>query len=690
MIRYIVYGLPALLLALIAAAFLNVILLNTSKRNEFSIGMLGEPSTLNPIKGADSAASQVTGSIFSGLLQYNENLEIKPELAESFSLSQTTTFFFKDDNAALSGLLRLEGVRSKWGGWQLESVRQMGSSLLLHLHEPGMEVSREIAGVLDGTLPIQIVRVETKESPGVALEKLRAAEGGGRILRVWVEGSSALEATVLGDPEEAVEKVKSFFSPEAAITPVESLDFLAEPEVVFQLRRDVKWHDGQPFTSRDPAFTFRAIMDEAVASPRKPDFDTILRVETPSEFEFRVIYRRPYSPALTSWMMSVLPAHILEGKSQEWWVKNFDRSPIGTGPFRFADWKTNEYVRLTRNPDFYKKPGPWLDGLVYRILGDQLALRLAFETRQVDFWEVDPWAVSGFEKDPRFDLFSTPGNSYSYIGWNLKRPPFDDERVRIALAHAINIPEMVKYILYGHGQQSTGIFLPQMWFFNPDVKPFTYDVNKAKSLLAEAGWVPGPDGILTKDGKRFAFTLITNNGNEIRRDIATLVQDNLKTLGIEVTIESYEWAVFLKNYINKGNFDATVLGWALGPDYDQYQIWHSSQTNPEQLNVVGYKNPEVDDLLEGIRQEYQRSKIVSMAGKMQEIIYRQQPYLFLYVPESTSVVWKDSFRIRRPTKDGWIDTPIEMTKAGWSYYSDWFYRPEYAKDLPASTTPKSP
>ena len=165
------------------------------------------------------------------------------------------------------------------------------------------------------------------------------------------------------------------------------------------------------------------------------------------------------------------------------------------------------------------------------------------------------------------------------------------------LAHAVNVPEMVKYILYGHGVQSTGIFTPKMWFFDPNIKPFVYDPEKARQLLAEAGWKPGKDGILEKDGQRFSFTLITNNGNEIRRDIATLVQDDLKKLGIEVKIELYEWAVFLKNFINKGNFDAMVLGWALGPDYDQYQIWHSSQSNPEQLNVVNYRNPEVDKLL---------------------------------------------------------------------------------------------
>jgi len=248
------------------------------------------------------------------------------------------------------------------------------------------------------------------------------------------------------------------------------------------------------------------------------------------------------------------------------------------------------------------------------------------------------------------------------------------------------VPAMVKYTLYGNGLQSTGIFTPQMWFFNPNLTPYAYDPEKARQMLDEAGWKPGPDGIRVKNGERFSFTLITNNGNEIRRDIATLVQNDLSKVGIEVKVEAYEWAVFLKNYINKASFDAMVLGWSLGFDYDQFQIWHSSQANPEQLNVVGYKNDKVDRLLTDVRQEYNRDSIIRMAGEMQAQIYEDQPYLFLYVPKSNGVIWKDSYRIRRPDgKGGWIDTPVEMTKAGWSYWSDWFYRPEYADRLPKET-----
>ena len=687
--RWFIYGFPVFLLLLIAASFWNSASLTSDKKNEMSLGVLGEPSTLNPIQQADGAASQVAGSIFNGLLKYSPDLEIIGDLAESWSLDQTTTFVFRDSEAASTAKNQLESLRAQWADWTLDGVKQSGPQLLLHFSEPGLEASQKIAALLptDALAPLATLRVEVKENAADVLQRLSKALPDDSFHRVWVESGVAFEIST--DPALKGEIEKWLAANGGGTLQVgEAVSFFAEPQVVFRLRKNVRWHDGAPFTSRDAAFTYRAIMDDATASPRKPDFDLILKVETPDEHTFRVTYRKPYSPALESWMISLLPSHLLEGKPQSWWTQNFNRTPIGTGAFRFAEWKTNEFIRLERNPDYFDAPGPWMDGIVYRFMPDQLTLRLAFETRQVDFWGAEPWTVNAFVNDPRFDVFTSPSSSYTYIGWNLKRPLFQDPLVRRALAHAVDVPSMVRFILYGHGLQSTGLFTPQMWFFNPSIQPFAYDPEKARELLAEAGWKPGPDGILQKNGERFSFTLITNNGNEVRRDIATLTQDGLKQLGIEVKVELYEWAVFLKNHINKGDFDAMVLGWSLGNSYDQFQIWHSSQANPEQLNVVGYKSAKADRLLDEIRQEYNREKIIRMAGDLQRTIYEDQPYLFLYVPEGTSVMWKDAYRIRRPDgRGGWIDSPVEMTKAGWAYWSEWFYRPEFADKLPPVTTP---
>lgn len=686
--RFLIYGLPIFLLGLIAASFLNSAFLSTGKKNEMSLGVMGEPSTLNPIQQADSAASQVFSTIFNGLLKYDENLNIAGDLARSWIMNQTTTIVYQSSAAAAEGLKEVQAMRADWATWKLEAATLQGNMLLLAFTEPGLAASQEVFARCNprDIQPLMILRGEVKSGARDVMRRFREAHPEAQIVREWVESDAAFELTASPSVHSLLEEWLAAQGG-GTVTDGDQVPFLAEPLVIFSLRDGVRWHDGEPFTSRDVAFTYNALMDDAVASPRKSDFDYVLKVETPGLRTVRVTYRKPYGPALTSWMTSILPAHLLEGKPQAWWVENFNRTPVGTGPYKIGEWKTNEYVRVNRNADYFDAPAPWLQAIVFRFLPDQLSLRLAFETRQVDFWSAEPWSVASFEKDPRFEIFSSPSNSYTYIGWNLRRPLFQDVRVRRALAHAVNIPDMVKYILYGRGEQSLGIFTPNMWFFNPRVVPLLYDPAKAVALLDEAGWKLGADGIREKDGQRFSFTLISNNGNEIRRDIATLVQDDLKKIGVEVKVELYEWAVLLKNYVNKGEFDAIVLGWALGLDYDQFQIWHSTQSDPGELNMIGYKNPAVDKTLDSLRQEYNRSKILSMAGEMQQTIYNEQPYLFLYVPQSTTVMWRDAYRVRRPdSKGGWLDTPIEMTKAGYAFWSDWFYRPEFSSELPAATT----
>jgi len=686
--RFLIYGLPIFLLGLIAASFLNSAFLSTGKKNEMSLGVMGEPSTLNPIQQADSAASQVFSTIFNGLLKYDENLNIAGDLARSWIMNQTTTIVYQSSAAAAEGLKEVQAMRADWATWKLEAATLQGNMLLLAFTEPGLAASQEVFARCNprDIQPLMILRGEVKSGARDVMRRFREAHPEAQIVREWVESDAAFELTASPSVHSLLEEWLAAQGG-GTVTDGDRVPFLAEPLVIFSLRDGVRWHDGEPFTSRDVAFTYNALMDDAVASPRKSDFDYVLKVETPGLRTVRVTYRKPYGPALTSWMTSILPAHLLEGKPQAWWVENFNRTPVGTGPYKIGEWKTNEYVRVNRNADYFDAPAPWLQAIVFRFLPDQLSLRLAFETRQVDFWSAEPWSVASFEKDPRFEIFSSPSNSYTYIGWNLRRPLFQDVRVRRALAHAVNIPDMVKYILYGRGEQSLGIFTPNMWFFNPRVVPLLYDPAKAVALLDEAGWKLGADGIREKDGQRFSFTLISNNGNEIRRDIATLVQDDLKKIGVEVKVELYEWAVLLKNYVNKGEFDAIVLGWALGLDYDQFQIWHSTQSDPGELNMIGYKNPAVDKTLDSLRQEYNRSKILSMAGEMQQTIYNEQPYLFLYVPQSTTVMWRDAYRVRRPdSKGGWLDTPIEMTKAGYAFWSDWFYRPEFSSELPAAAT----
>jgi peptide/nickel transport system substrate-binding protein len=271
------------------------------------------------------------------------------------------------------------------------------------------------------------------------------------------------------------------------------------------------------------------------------------------------------------------------------------------------------------------------------------------------------------EEIPFLKVYSQPSLSYSYIGYNLKNPLFQDKRVRQAFTYAINREEIVQYVLYGYGTVISGPFPRHLWYYNPNVKPLPYDPQKARQLLAEAGWKDTDgDGILDKDGKPFRFKLITNSGNDTRRDVGVLVQRQLRELGVDVAFETYEWSVFLKNFINARYFDACILGWGLSPDPDDYQIWHSSQIE-KGFNFISYKNPEADHLWEEGRREYDVEKRKKIYWRLHEIIAEDQPYTFLFSPLSISALQKKFVLVEEGLSGQKIYKPVKMEKAGLMY-----------------------
>jgi ABC-type transport system substrate-binding protein len=242
---------------------------------------------------------------------------------------------------------------------------------------------------------------------------------------------------------------------------------------------------------------------------------------------------------------------------------------------------------------------------------------------------------------------------------------------------AIDVEKILRYVIHGQGERITGPFPKQTEFYDHGIQPLSYDPEGALRLLEEAGWRRDASGKLMKDGRPMRFTLITNSGNDIRKGILAIAQDAWKQLGIEVRTDLVEWAVFINERIDKHDFDAVVLGWSMGIDPDLYQIWHSSQTGPYQLNFVAFQDNEADDLIIRIRQEYDREQQAALCHRLHQIIHREQPYTFLYVSKWTAVLDKrivirdvdaqgrEVYRRITPTKTGsytfhfnrWIKLP---------------------------------
>lgn len=410
--------------------------------------------------------------------------------------------------------------------------------------------------------------------------------------------------------------------------------------ITFHLRKGVKWHDGHEFTSRDVMYTYRVTIDPKTPTAYAEDFKQVKAAEAPDPYTFRVTYAKPFAPSLASWGVAILPAHLLEGKDIT--KSGLSRRPVGTGPYRFKEWVAGQKLVLEANPDYYEGR-PYVERYIYRIIPDNSTMYMELKAGNLDMMGLTPVQyqrqTSTSEFTARFNKYRYPAFAYTYLGYNLRHPLFTDRRVRQAIAMAISKDEIIHGVLLGMGQVAHGPYKPGTWAYNPHVRDFGYDPAGAARLLAEAGWrEKNGDGILVKDGKPFQFTIITNQGNDQRLKTAQIIQRRLKKVGIDVKIRVIEWASLLAHFIDKGNFEALIMGWTIGQDPDLFDVWHSSKTGPKELNFIGFKNGEVDRLIEEGRSTFDLEKRRRCYYRIQDILAQEQPYTFLYVPDALPVV----------------------------------------------------
>lgn len=411
-------------------------------------------------------------------------------------------------------------------------------------------------------------------------------------------------------------------------------------QITFYLRRGVKWHDGFPFTSHDVLYTYRVIIDPKTPTAYSEDFKQVKSVSALDNYTIKVTYATPFAPALASWGASILPAHLLEGRDIT--RSPLARKPVGTGPYRFREWVAGQKIVLDANPDYFDAP-PYISRYIYRIIPDMSTMYMELKAGSIDLMGLTPVQYARQTMSPefmsRFNKYRYPSSSYVYMGYNLRHPLFGDKRIRQAVAAAINKDELIQGVLFGMGRKAHGPIVPARWAYNPHVRDIAFDPQRAAQLLTQAGWrEKNSNGILVKGGKPFSFTILTNQGNQQRLLTAQIIQQRLRFVGIDVKIRVVEWATFLKEFVDKGNFEVVMLGWSTSPDPDMYDVWHSSKTKPGELNFIGFRNAEVDRLLVEGRSTFDFEKRRRAYFRIQEILADEQPYTFLYVPDALPVV----------------------------------------------------
>jgi peptide/nickel transport system substrate-binding protein len=458
----------------------------------------------------------------------------------------------------------------------------------------------------------------------------------------------------------------------------------------FRLRDDVTFADGKPLTAADVLFTIKVIKHPEVRSPHLRNYyESVRDAVALDAHTVRFDLRQPYfRNDVMLGGIETLPRHyydpenLLEGISvadlealdkldaprkerarrfATQFNDGFQRRPMGAGAFEIknpeTDVVTGEKIVLTRRADYWAPGNPdmndaWVNKVVFRVVNDSDAALTAFKGGSID--ALDLTALQAQREDTKSEKFLSRARrvehgtqNYSYIGWNQKRPMFQDVRVRRALGHFVDRQSMIQNILFGLGQTVESSVHKRRPEYKTDLPTYPFDPAKGKALLAEAGWKDSDgDGWLDKeiDGKRvpLRFELLTGSGSTTARAIGLAVIDELKRAGIDASFRELDWSILLER-TKKFDYDAAIMGWRLPVSApDLYQIFHSSQAVEGGSNHVAYKNAELDKLLEVYRLEFDADKRKALYDRVQQIIYDDQPYTFLFIPTATTV-WDARF-----------------------------------------------
>jgi peptide/nickel transport system substrate-binding protein len=386
------------------------------------------------------------------------------------------------------------------------------------------------------------------------------------------------------------------------------------------LRRGVRFHDGHELTSDDVVYTFRCFIDPDFTSPRKSPYRALKSVDARDRYTVVFTLKEPFTSFPSSLVMPVVPAGA---------GPNLRDHPIGTGPYRFVGSSVDDRVVLDAFPGYYKGR-PRNDGLILRIVPDEVMRGLEVKKGTVDLVlnDIGPDIVYQLEKNDHVAIVTSPGTDYQYVGLNLLDPVLKDLRVRQALAYAIDRQVLVDYLRRGFATPAVGLLPPVSWAFAPNVFGFPYDPERARALLDEAGY-RDPDGRGRE--ARLRLTLKVSNV-EFNRLQSTVIQENLRAVGIKLDVRLYEFATLYADILS-GNFQMYTLQWTGGSVADPdilRQVFHSSETPPAGFNRGHFSDSRVDRLLDEASASTDEARRLDLYAQVQQRVAEQVPYISLW------------------------------------------------------------
>jgi peptide/nickel transport system substrate-binding protein len=405
---------------------------------------------------------------------------------------------------------------------------------------------------------------------------------------------------------------------------------------VFELRHDVHWHDGPLTTALDAKFTIDRAMDPQTAFPNASDFGEWTGSEVIDSFSIRVSWRPHNDPLAGLPFLPVMPKHLLDSVPANALSRaSFNENPVGNGPFRFVEHRANDRWIFEANDDFPDGLGgrPNIDRLVWRVIPDPTAQLTEVRTGAVDvILNVRPESIDAVAADASLQTIIRSSRQYAFIGWNGRRKPFGDARVRRALTLALDRQRMIELLRNGHGTLAVGPIGPYHWAYADSLAPLPFDSAAARKLLAEAGITDrNGDGRLDlPDGRPFRFELDYPASNTFNRDLAEMVAADLASVGVTAVPAPVEQNTLIARMTSDArDFDATLMGWESDFRINLGDLFHGRALDGA-FQIAHYSNPSVDSLIDRTARLVDRDQAGPLYARLQQILRDDEPWTFLY------------------------------------------------------------
>jgi peptide/nickel transport system substrate-binding protein len=403
-------------------------------------------------------------------------------------------------------------------------------------------------------------------------------------------------------------------------------------DVTWKLKPGVTWHDGTPLTSADVKFTVEAINDPAYNPESTDGFDRIASVDTPDPLTAVVHYREVYAPYALQFVRGLFPKHVLEGRDIDR-ASDYNRAPLGTGPYRVAEWKSGEYIRLERVSTYWRGTEfPRIRQILFRFIPNTNTRINQLKSGEVHLVAMFPWdkhrEVAAI---PGITVHRTPGNAYEHVTLNQRRvAAFRDVQVRRALLHAIDRDTLASAILDGLAPVTHGAIQPVSWAYAADVTTYPFDAVRARSLLEDAGWRDANgDDLREKDGQPLRFTLITQAGFAVRETVSQVLQRQFRDVGVDMAVQLVD-GTSISGLWFEGNFDAMLHWWQMPADPELTLFFAADRIPPRGRNINYFEDQAVTELVYAADRTIDQAERKRLLGEAQRRIADLLPELPLY------------------------------------------------------------